>query len=117
MSTPRILVSTTDWITGSDSQIVQWIYFCTLICFIILCFYLMKKAHVKIQKITNPNTNHSYCVTSVTIVRAVILNIWLLLIGLGLQAVMIVNGTKIHPAKDLKELKNNPTILNIMRFT
>ena len=48
-------------VTGFDSDIVKWTYFAFIIILILLCFYFIKKALDKINKVKDPEHNNSYC--------------------------------------------------------
>ena len=69
-------------ITGSDSEVVKWVYFSFVILLISACVFFAHQAVKKTNKITNSKNNYSYSKISVLILRIVILNLCVIMTGL-----------------------------------
>ena len=84
------------WTTGYDYGVVKWVYVSMLFVGIALGAYFIKEAVRKMRGITNPKNNNSYSIISVYIIKMIITNIFLLLIGHSLQIYMIFDKTVLY---------------------
>ena len=106
-------LSFSQMITGSDSEIVKWIFFIFLILFICLNGWLFEAAGKKIKKITDPMTNYSYSVLSVTILKIVMVNIIVQIIGYIVEIAMIINNTQVIEIKTDDDMAKAPNLQQI----
>ena len=98
-------VSFVQSISNNNSEAFKWCYLAVVVLLIFLSFWCISKSYQKIDKIVDPKSNYSYCSISVTIVKTIIANFILLIIGLLVQVYMILSD-KHYP----KEVSERPPI-------
>ena len=110
MSTTTNSMNYTTLLFKNDSNVVKWSYVISLFGLIVLCGYFVKKANLKILKIQNPNTNHSYCVISIYVLKVTRVSIVMLVIGYLLQLYMIIADTPLYEGIDSDTLNKDGPI-------